>query len=171
MSPYVTLIGTIIAGAFALVSAYFAYSLRNIDGKRQTQLAERKSKITDFTEAYALFETAIYQIKNQEAYSLQEKFTQMNSRMQLLASDKVCEQYFKCSMQLEKWSQSMESCGGSAITCGGSGIKGEDADRVNVQSPDPRQKYHDQAEVEFVELQEQLARLTDLLRECLQDED
>ena len=95
----------------------------------------------------------------------------MNSRMQLLASDKVCEQYFKCSMQLEKWSQSMESCGGSAITCGGSGIKGEDADRVNVQSPDPRQKYHDQAEVEFVELQEQLARLTDLLRECLQDED
>ena len=55
-------------------------------------------------------------------------------------------------------------------SCGGSGIKGEDADRVNVQSPDPMQKYHDQAEVEFAELQDQLARLTDLLRECLQDE-
>ena len=160
MSAYLPMIGPVIAGVFALVSAYFAYSLRKNDENRKKESSVREEKIGNFTEIYSLFESAMNQVTQNQDFTLHEKFSAMNAKMELLAAKDIRDQYFVCTGLLERWSKN-HTAGSTNRLSGGV---------VILQAPDPNQKYRDVAEAQYNELQEELNKLTKLMRQSLEHE-
>lgn len=160
---YVPIIATVLSGLFALLAAYYAWLLKKRSEEMNKKDRSRAERIEIYSDVYVLFERAMHEVLSYKDYTLQESFSNMNAKMDLLAEDHIKEQYFECCGSLEAWSKLHYKCRRPMQKVG-------DMTITTYQSPDPTEQYRKFAESSYFELKEKLADLTSLLRQSLQNE-
>lgn len=160
---YVPVIAAVLSGLFALLAAYYAWLLKQRSEEEDKKERARAEKIEVYSDVYVLFESAMHEVLSYKDYTLQERFSKMNAKMEILAEDQVKVCYFECCGMLEAWSKlhykarrPTQKVGDRTITI--------------YERPDPAEKYRKLAESTYFELQDKLADLTTLLRRSLQNE-
>lgn len=160
---YVPIIATILSGLFALLTAYYAWLLKKRSEEMNKRDRARAERIAIYSDVYVLFESAMHEVLSYKDYTLQERFSKMNAKMELLAEEQVKEQYFECCGLLEAWSKLHYKSRRPTQKVG-------DMTITTYQRPDPTEQYRKLAESSYFELKEKLADLTTLLRQSLQNE-
>lgn len=160
---YIPVITTVLAGLFAMLAAYYAWTLKLRDEKRSDRTAKRAEKIELFSTVYTLFESGLRQVLNDKEFTLHSDFSKMNAKMELLAPESIKEQYFSCCNTFELWSKyharskpPKQELNGMTYT--------------TLQSPDPTAKYKPLAEESYIKLQAQLGVLKDALKADLEND-
>ena len=83
----------VIAGVFAVVSAVIAWRLKNSSDEKAREVSfekERRDEIKQlYTNVFVLFEQAMRQVSNREAFSLSREFSEATARIHLLAPEEI----------------------------------------------------------------------------------
>jgi hypothetical protein len=164
MKDYVPAIAAVIAGILALGSAIIAWRLKVSSDETLRRLAlekERRDETKDlYATAFELFERAIRQILDQDQFDLAGEFSKTNSRIHLLAAEPIVSQYSRVCSLLTEWSFLQHKASPKRIRAG-------DSTFTLIQSPDPAAKYREPAQEAYDELQRELTKLVQAMREEL----
>lgn len=164
MKDYVPAIAAVLAGTLALISAIIAWRLKVSSDEKLRKLTlekERRDETKDlYTTAFQLFERAIRQILDQDEFDLAGEFSKTNSRIHLLAAEPIVSQYSHVCSLLTKWSSLQHKASPKRIRAG-------DSTFTLIQSPDPTAKYQEPAEEAYDELQRELTKLVQVMRDEL----
>ncbi len=161
MKEHVPAIVAVIAGIFAILSAFLTWRLKTSTDEKVRQLTEKKQKRSEitqlFTETFSLFEQAIRQALKREQFTLQEAFSENNAKIHLLAPENVVTKYSEVSALLESWSRLHAKASPHQIKMG-------DQTVTILQAPDPTEKYKEPAKQEYDKLQQELHALVSMMR-------
>ena len=161
MKEYLPAIGAIVAGIFAILSAFLTWRLKTATDDKLRQITEKtkqRDELTElFTTTFSLFEQAIRQALNQEEFTLQEAFSENNAKIHLLAPENVVDKYCEVSALLERWSGLHAKASPRQMKIG-------DQTATIFEAPDPTEKYKEPAKAEYNKLQEELAALVSMMR-------
>lgn len=164
MTQYVPAIAAVIAGIFAVVSAFMAWRLKNSSDDRRDQVSHAKEKHDEekslYTTTFQLFEGAIRQVLDGSDFSLAQAFSENNARIHLLAPQHIVDQYSESASLLGSWS-------GLHAKASPRQIKRGDETITIFQAPDPTAKYKEPAKAEYEKLQVSLQKLVELMRSQL----
>ncbi|MBQ4840050.1 hypothetical protein [Pseudoalteromonas luteoviolacea] len=161
---YLPVITAVLSGLFAMLTAYYAWTLKKRDESRTEKAIRRAEKIEHFTNVYALLETAMHQVMSEEKFSLQHEFSRMNAKMELISEPQLKSQYFECCSLLEQWSKFHVSSLPPKRQFG-------DAVITTYQRPDPRAKYKKLADEYKEKLLSEVEVLKDILKQSLANDD
>lgn len=161
MKEYIPAIAAIIAGIFAIVSAFIAWRLKNSSDERARQLAldnQRRDEIKQlYTGTFTLFENAIRQVLNKEEPTLAQAFSENNAKIHLLAPEHITAQYSEVASLLESWSKLHFKASPRQMRVGEHTV-------TILQAPDPTAEYKEPANAEYQKLHEEMNKLIDLMR-------
>jgi hypothetical protein len=165
VKEYIPVIAAVIAGIFAIVSAYIAWQLKSSSDKQRELLTRAKEKYEEektlYTDTFQLFENAIREVLGREKFTLAEKFSENNARIHLLAPKSVEDQYSETASLLESWSALHAKASPQQTRMG-------DQTVTVLQAPDPTAQYKEPAKKEYEELQDALHKLVELMRNELE---
>ena len=165
VKEYIPAIAAVIAGIFAIFSAYIAWKFKSSSDKQREQMTRAKDKYEEektlYTATFQLFEKAIREVLGREKFTLAEKFSENNARIHLLAPKSVEDQYSETASLLESWSALHAKASPQQMKMGDQTI-------TVFQAPDPTAKYKEPAENEYVKLQDSLHKLVELMRSELE---
>lgn len=161
MKEYIPAIAAIIAGIFAIVSAFIAWRLKNSSDERARELAldnQRRDEIKQlYTGTFTLFENAIRQILNKEKPTLAQAFSENNAKIHLLAPEHIAAQYSEVASLLESWSRLHFKATPHQMQVGEQTV-------TILQAPDPTAKYKEPANAEYQKLHNEMDKLIALMR-------
>lgn len=164
MREYVNIISAIIAGFFAVTSAYFAWRLKKKseeDTRGANLEIERRAEIKElYTGVFTLFEKAIKQILNSDEDTLSDEFSETNARIHLLAHNDVVSLYTETCEFLESWSKLQAKASPMSMKAGDQTI-------TMYQAPDPTKKFQKPAQAEYEKLQEKFSELVKMMKSKL----
>ena len=162
MKEYVPAIAAIVAGIFAIVSAFITWRLKTATDEKVHHSTEKKQKrdeITQlFSDTFTLFETAMRQVLKREEFSLEEAFSKNNAKIHLLAPENIVTKYSEVGALMESWSRLRAKASPRQMTMG-------DQTVTILQAPDPTAKYKEPANAEYEKLQKELQVLISMMRE------
>lgn len=150
MKNYATVIAAVVAGIFALVSAYLAWKLKSTTEANERTLVEsreRKQEIKDlYASVIAALEQAIKKVQNTDDFSLDEELSEINAKLYLIGSEAAAQQYQDVAERIRKWSSLHSLATPRRMTIGG--------DTISIlQAPDPTTKFKKSATDAYAELQ------------------
>ncbi len=97
VEQYLPAIASVIAGIFAIIAAYIAWSFKSSSDKHRDLNSRAKEKYEEekllYTNRFQLFERAIHGVLKREEFTLAQQFSENNARIHLLASKSVIDQY------------------------------------------------------------------------------
>ena len=160
LKQYVPLLASVVAGVFAVVSAFITWRLKlSTEAKLRANTREQEQRDTTrdlYVEVHALMERVVRQVLDRE-FNLEEEVSRLNARVHLLADDHVVSQYEAVTAQLEKWSVVYRKSLPEQIKIG-------DRAATIYRSPDPTAEFKKPAADAFEALQQELAKLVKLMR-------
>ena len=161
MKEYVPAIAAVIAGIFAVASAFMAWRLKNSSDDRRDYVGRLKEKREEektlYTSTFQLFEEAISEVLTRSEFTLAQKFRENNAKIHLLAPQHIIDQYAEASSCLESWSVLYAKASPKQIKRG-------DETFTILKAPDPTAKYKELAEAEYDKFQESLQKLVASMR-------
>ncbi|TCT06367.1 hypothetical protein [Paralcaligenes ureilyticus] len=164
MKDYVAVVAAIIAGIFAVVSAFIAWRLKNSSDDRARKVSlekERRDEIKGLYEnTFVLFEQAIRQVQHREQFTLAREFSQTNAKIHLLAPQEITDRYLKVACLLEDWSQLHAKASPRQLDLNGQTV-------TLIQSPDSTAAFKEPARAAYESLITELRSLTKAMREGL----
>jgi hypothetical protein len=95
----------IIAGLFALLSAFLAWRLGEASSKSTLAKEVRREREELYANVYTAFERAISEIRNHKERTSVDDFFRLTPRISLLAPKEISERYFECCHRLKEWSE------------------------------------------------------------------
>lgn len=164
MKEYVPAIAAVIAGIFAITSAFIAWKLKNSSDtvREKNDRIQRKHEETKslYTGTFQLFEEAVRQVLDGDDFTLAKQFSENNAKIHLLASEKITQKYSEVAALLESWSRLYTKASPLQMKIG-------DQVMTMIQSPDPTAQYKEPAKAEYEKLQVALQQLVGLMRDEL----
>ncbi len=161
MKEYIPAIAAVIAGVFAVISAFIAWKLKNSSdtAREKSDRIQRKHEEAKslYTGTFQLFEEAIRQVLNRSEFTLAKQFSENNARIHLLAPATITEKYSEVAAFLESWSRLYAKASPQQMKIG-------DQVMTMVQAPDPTAQYKEPAKAEYEKLQVGLQQLVELMR-------
>ncbi|AVD81771.1 hypothetical protein C4Q28_06160 [Pseudomonas sp. SWI6] len=161
MKEYVPAIAAIIAGFFAVGSAFIAWKLKNStdaardeNDRKNMRREERKAL---YTETFQLFEGAMREILSGDEFTLAEAFSKNNAKIHLLAPEDISNKYSEVACILESWSRLHAKASPRRMKVG-------EQTMTIIQAPDPTAQYKEPAKAEYEKLQSALQELVALMR-------
>ena len=138
MDDYLPILGAVLSGLFALVSAIIAWKLKIWTADRErawsTKKEHRDALENLYVDAYTAIEEAMRAVHLGEKFDPTERGSAVNGRIHLLASEEVREKYFEVMGLLQKWSK-------LHFLAKPRQIQMENATVTVVQAPDPATKH------------------------------
>lgn len=161
MKDYVTVIAAVVAGIFALISAYLAWKLKSAAEASERSLAESRQRRQEMADLYAnviaTLEQSIKTVQNTGEFSLDKELSEINGKLHLLASEAAINQYHDVAERIRQWSSLHRQASPRRMSIGG--------DRVLlIQAPDPTEKFKQPALDAYRELQDALERMIKQMR-------
>jgi hypothetical protein len=154
----------IIAGVFAIVSPFITWKLKNASDERARLTAldkERRDEIKQlYTGIFVIFEHAIRQASQLEEFTLARELSEATAKIHLLAPERIAEQYSVACSLLEEWSQLHFKASPRRLRVGDQSV-------TVIQSPDPAAKYKEPANAAYSKLQDEVRKLTRMMRQEL----
>ena len=164
MNAYISIVAAVLAGIFTVISATIAWKLKNVTDERVRNLAiekeQRDEKKKLYESVYTLFEQAMREVRMSEEFTLAREFSETNAKIHLLAPEVIAEQYSKANHLLEEWSILYHKASPRQMDVGEKTI-------TIIEAPDPTEQYQKPAMDSFDNLQEQLQKLIQLMRQDL----
>lgn len=156
MKEYIPAIAAIIAGTFAIISAFIAWKLKNSsdtarENSDRIQRKHEEAKLL-YTGTFQLFEEALRQVLDRSEFTLAKQFNENNAI--------ITEKYSEVADFLESWSKLHAKTNLRQIKVG-------DQEMTMIQSPDPTVQYKETAKAEYDKLQVALQQLVELMRDEL----
>jgi len=161
VKQYIPAIAAVIAGIFAIVSAYIAWKLKTSSDNERDQVTRAKEKYEEekslYTNTFQLFGKAIRQVIEREQFTLAQEFSENNAKIHLLAPQAVIDQYSETASLLESWSVLYAKASPRKMKMGDQTI-------TVLQAPDPTAQYKKPEKNEYEKLQSSLRQLVELMR-------
>jgi hypothetical protein len=157
MKEYIPLISAITAGIFATLAAILAWKLKSSTDSRERTHKKNEELKTLYTNTFQLFEEAMRQTIHFEEYTLAQKFSENNAKINLLAPTPVVEKYLSAADLLESWSVLHVKASPKRTMVGDQVV-------ITFQAPDPTAKYKEPANNEYKKLHEAIQSLVELMR-------
>ena len=142
----------VIAGLFALLSAYLAWRLGEQSQAASIMREKRKEKEHLYESIYEAFERTTIEILGGKDRESVPKIISLNSKVALHAKADIADKYFQCCTLLEEWSELYDKANPKTKF---------------VQSPDPAEKWKQPAKEAYEKLQPALKELADLMKQDL----
>lgn len=159
---YSKIIPPIIAGIFAIISAYFAWKLK----KQSEELSQKNKKHEEIKELYLsvfeLFEKTTHEVRKIECNIPHSEFHKTHAKIHLLASDSVAKLYDEACSTLQDWislhfksTPPTQKFGDHYVT--------------TIQAPDPTAKYKEPAQKAYDVYRVALNSLTEQMKKELKE--
>ncbi|MFP3619170.1 hypothetical protein [Burkholderia sp. SIMBA_051] len=166
MKDYGVVIAAVIAGIFALSSAYLAWKLKSSGDTNERSLIESRERRQEIKDLYSsvivALEQSIKKVQNAEEFSLDRELSEINAKLYLIGSEAVIRLYQDVAEHIRKWSSLHCLATPRRIKIGG--------DTISIlQAPNPTAKFQQPAADAYEEFQCALTRMIKQMRSELQD--
>ncbi|WP_186222582.1 hypothetical protein [Burkholderia gladioli] len=166
MKDYVTVIAAVVAGIFALISAYLAWRLKSSADASERSLAESRERRQEMKDLYAsviaTLEQSIKTVQSAGEFSLDKELSEINGKLHLIGSEASIRQYHDVAERIRKWSSLHIQASPRRMSIGGDTI-------LLIQSPDPTEKFKQPALDAYRELQGALECMIKQMRAEVRD--
>jgi hypothetical protein len=151
----------LVSGAFGVGAAIVTWRLKASADDKERALAREKECREElrslYTAVFVSLEQAIRHARSGEHFPLDKDRSEVNAKVQLLASEAVADKYSEASARLEEWSRLHALASPAKMKVG-------DETFVMLQAPDPTAKYKQPAADAHKALQAALGELIQAMR-------
>jgi hypothetical protein len=161
-----TIITAIVSGVFGVGAGVLTWRLKSSTDEKNRAVAKLKEHREEvkalYTSIFVSLEQAIRHVHAEEAFVVDKELSEVNGKVQLLASEAVASRYSEAAALLQKWSRLYALASPRKMTVG-------DKTVILFQAPDPTAKYKQPASEAHEELQTSLSELVQTMRSELAD--
>ena len=164
MKDYISIVTAVIAGIFAIISAFLAWRLKQKTDENTQKAITEKEKREEIKSLYidilTVFENTVGEIGNNKEYTQAYVISEIGAKARLLAPEKVYELFAEAAFLVESWAQLHYRATPKQMKNGNQTI-------TILQSPDPTEKYKLPASEEYEKLQSKLHEIEEVMRKDL----
>lgn len=146
MKEYIPIIVSVLAGLFALFSAVTAWRLKHNSDEKVREALAKDSAYKELKDLYVTvhetFEELIKETKSHGSSDLSSRFSKLTAELQMIASDKVMENYLQVADSYSDWASLFHKAYPAPKKIG-------DSSYIMLQSPDPTLKYKEPEKVAY----------------------
>jgi len=161
MKDYVAVIAAVIAGVCAIVAGVISWQLKRATDERERAIAQSKERRDElkqlYTQVFAAYEQAIRHVLELDEFTLDKERSEINARVNLLASEAVIGQYHEVASLLTKWSALHFQASPKRVRVG-------EHTATILQSPDPTAQFKEPERAAHEKLQDALELLVKTMR-------
>lgn len=164
MKELIPVVSALVSGLFTFISGVFLWKMKkNFDeSNRKATIIEKKmeEKKQLYLDVHKIMDRTIHEITTRQRVSTLDEFHSVSAKVSLIAPGHISILYIECCQLLDNWSVLYERSLPKQIEVG-------NYKTTLIQAPDPTVKFKKPANDAFEELQRNLMKLIDKMREDL----